>query len=77
MQRATINLGRSAGMYIDKPGSKDKRPLGIPTVRDRVVKAALRLVIEPIFEREFIAAQLRVQAGAWVARMPCERLIDS
>jgi RNA-directed DNA polymerase len=40
-------------VYIDKPGSKDKRPLGIPTVRDRVVQAALRLVIEPIFEREF------------------------
>jgi len=39
--------------YIDKPGSKDKRPLGIPAVRDRVVQAALRLVIEPIFEREF------------------------
>jgi RNA-directed DNA polymerase len=41
-------------MYIDKPGSKEKRPLGIPTVRDRVVQAALRLVIEPIFEREFV-----------------------
>jgi RNA-directed DNA polymerase len=40
-------------VYIDKPGSKDKRPLGIPAVRDRVVQAALRLVIEPIFEREF------------------------
>lgn len=40
-------------VYIDKPGSKEKRPLGIPCVRDRVVQAALRLVIEPIFEREF------------------------
>jgi len=40
-------------VYIDKPGSKDKRPLGIPSVRDRVVQAALRLVIEPIFEKEF------------------------
>lgn len=39
--------------YIDKPGSKEKRPLGIPCVRDRVVQAALRVVIEPIFEREF------------------------
>ena len=40
-------------VYIDKPGSKEKRPLGIPCVRDRVVQAALRLAIEPIFEREF------------------------
>jgi RNA-directed DNA polymerase len=41
-------------VYIDKPGSNDKRPLGIPCVRDRVVQAALRLVIEPIFEKEFV-----------------------
>lgn len=41
-------------VYIDKPGSKAKRPLGIPAVRDRVVQAALRLVIEPIFEKEFV-----------------------
>jgi RNA-directed DNA polymerase len=39
--------------YIDKPGSKEKRPLGIPTVRDRVVQGALRHVLEPIFEKEF------------------------
>jgi RNA-directed DNA polymerase len=40
-------------VYIDKPGSKEKRPLGIPTVRDRIVQAAVRLVIEPIFEAGF------------------------
>jgi RNA-directed DNA polymerase len=38
---------------IPKPGSKEKRPLGIPTVRDRVVQAALQMVLEPIFERDF------------------------
>lgn len=41
--------------WIPKPGSKEKRPLGIPTVRDRVVQAALRAVLEPIFERDFAA----------------------
>ena len=39
--------------YIPKPGSKEKRPLGIPTVRDRVVQTALLMVMEPIFERDF------------------------
>ena len=40
-------------VWIPKPGSTEKRPLGIPTVRDRVVQAALRMVLEPIFERDF------------------------
>ena len=39
--------------YISKPGSKEKRPLGIPTVRDRVAQGAIRHVLEPIFERDF------------------------
>lgn len=38
---------------IPKPGSRETRPLGIPTVRDRVVQGAVRLVMEPIFEKEF------------------------
>jgi RNA-directed DNA polymerase len=41
--------------FIEKPGSREPRPLGIPTVRDRVVQAALRKVLEPIFERDFAA----------------------
>jgi RNA-directed DNA polymerase len=39
--------------WIDKLGSKEKRPLGIPTVRDRVVQTALVKVLEPIFERDY------------------------
>lgn len=39
--------------WIPKPGSREKRPLGIPTVRDRVVQKAVLAAIEPIFERDF------------------------
>lgn len=39
--------------WIPKPGSSEKRPLGIPTVRDRVAQTALRNALEPIFERDF------------------------
>jgi RNA-directed DNA polymerase len=40
-------------VHIPKPGSTETRPLGIPTVRDRVVQNALRHVLEPILERQF------------------------
>jgi RNA-directed DNA polymerase len=38
---------------IPKPGSTKRRRLGIPTARDRTAQAALKLVLEPIFEAEF------------------------
>jgi RNA-directed DNA polymerase len=40
-------------VWIPKAGSKEKRPLGVPTLRDRIVQGALLQVIEPIFERDF------------------------
>ena len=49
--------------WIPKPGSKEKRPLGIPTVRDRVVQTAMRAVLEPIFERIFAAYSYGFRPG--------------
>ena len=40
--------------WIPKPGTNKKRPLGLPCVRDKVVQEALRSLIEPIFECEFL-----------------------
>ena len=39
--------------YIDKPGKKEKRPLGIPTIRDRIVQECMRIILEPIMEGQF------------------------
>ena len=39
---------------IPKPGTAKRRRLGISTIRDRVVQASLKLVLEPIFEAEFL-----------------------
>lgn len=40
-------------VFIPKPGRQERRPLSISTVRDRIVQAALKTVIEPIFEADF------------------------
>lgn len=40
-------------IYIPKPGSSEKRPISIPTVKDRVVQGAVKHVMEPIFETIF------------------------
>jgi len=50
-------------VWIPKPGGKEKRPLGIPTVRDRVVQTALRQVMEPIFERDFAESSYGFRPG--------------
>jgi RNA-directed DNA polymerase len=66
-------------VYIDKPGSRDRRPLGIPTVRDRVVQAALRTALEPIFEREFAAHSygFRPNRGCKDALARVQTLLDA
>jgi RNA-directed DNA polymerase len=65
-------------VWIPKPGSRETRPLGIPTVRDRVVQTALRQVVEPIFEREFAEHSygFRPQRGAKDALRRVQQLLD-
>ena len=41
-------------MFIPKPGTNEQRPLSIPAVRDRIVQAAAKIVLEPVFEADFL-----------------------
>jgi RNA-directed DNA polymerase len=65
-------------VWIPKPGSNEKRPLGIPVVRDRVVQTALRNVVEPIFERDFAEHSygFRPRRGAKDALRRVEELLN-
>ncbi|WP_318398030.1 reverse transcriptase domain-containing protein [Plantactinospora sp. KLBMP9567] len=42
-------------VFIPKPGTAERRPLSIPAVRDRVVQAAVKIVLEPIFEADMLS----------------------
>lgn len=50
-------------VWIPKAGSGEKRGLGIPTVRDRVVQTAVLWALEPIFEREFLEGSYGFRSG--------------
>lgn len=54
LRRQTYRPKAVLRCWIDKPGKTEKRPLGIPVIRDRVAQTATRLVIEPIFETNFV-----------------------
>jgi RNA-directed DNA polymerase len=51
-------------VYIPKPGVRDEqRPLSIPAVRDRIVQAAVKIVLEPVFEADFLPCSFGFRPG--------------
>jgi len=52
-------------VYIPKPGAPagEQRPLSIPSVRDRIVQAAVKIVLEPVFEADFLPCSFGFRPG--------------
>ncbi len=50
-------------VWIPKPGKAQKRPLGIPTLKDRVVQEVVRMVLEPIWESDFLNCSYGFRPG--------------
>ena len=62
--------------WIEKPGKLDKRPLGIPIIRDRVIQMACKLVIEPIFETNFLTCSYGFRPGR-SAEMAIRKIVQA
>ena len=54
LKEGSYRVQPSRRVWIPKPGRSERRPLSIPSVRDRIVQAALKLVVEPVFEADFL-----------------------
>jgi len=50
-------------VFIPKPGTTEQRPLSIPPVRDRIVQAAVKIVLEPVFETDFLPCSFGFRPG--------------
>ena len=61
-------------VFIPKPGSPtEQRPLSIPAVRDRIVQAAAKTVIEPIFEADMLECSYGFRPGRSQHGEKCEQ----
>ena len=66
-------------VLIPKPGSTERRPLAIAAVRDRIVQAAVKIVLEPVFEADFLPCSygFRPKRSAHQALAAVQRCLET
>jgi RNA-directed DNA polymerase len=62
IHRGAFRAKASRRVYIDKPGGK-KRPLGIPSIEDKIVQHAVRMVLQSIYEQDFLGFSYGFRPG--------------
>jgi RNA-directed DNA polymerase len=62
-------------VLIPKPGTAERRPLSIPAVRDRVVQAAAKIVLEPVFEADFLVKASRFGSASFCTLVVVDRQV--
>ena len=72
LKRNTYRPDRVKRTYIEKPDGR-QRPLGIPTMRDRIVQTAALLVLEAIFEADFLDTSFGFRPGRLRTSTLCKR----
>ena len=50
-------------MHLEKPGTSKTRPIGIPTLTDKVLQRAVRRVLEPVYEQDFLECSYGFRPG--------------
>ena len=55
-------------VHLEKPGTSKTRPIGIPTLEDKILQRAVLMVLEPVYEQDFVDCSYGFRGAAHIKR---------